>query len=61
MFTTFYDWIPVESANIDNIWFTFDRDDVNKELPESDIIIPKLGQINPIKRNKHEIDESFTH
>lgn len=28
-FTTFYDWIPIESANIDNIWFSFDREAVN--------------------------------
>jgi hypothetical protein len=25
-FTTFYDWIPIESCNIDNIYFSFDRD-----------------------------------
>lgn len=29
-FTTFYDWIPLESANIDNIWFSFDRDQANE-------------------------------
>jgi hypothetical protein len=23
-FTTFYDWYPVESVNIDNIYFSFD-------------------------------------
>lgn len=29
MFTTFYDWYPVESANIDNVFFSFDRDKIN--------------------------------
>ena len=29
-FVTFYDWIPVESENIDNIWFSFDREATNK-------------------------------
>ena len=24
-FVTFYDWIPIESENIDNIWFSFDQ------------------------------------
>lgn len=28
-FTTFYDWIPLESENIDNIWFSFDREAAN--------------------------------
>jgi hypothetical protein len=25
-FTTFYDWYPVESCNVDNIYFSFDKD-----------------------------------
>lgn len=25
-FITYYDWIPVESTNVDNIWYSFDRD-----------------------------------
>ena len=29
-FVTFYDWVPVESENIDNIWFSFDREATNK-------------------------------
>lgn len=32
-FVTFYDWIPIESENIDNIWFSFDRETFN-ELAE---------------------------
>lgn len=31
-FTTFYDWIPVESCNIDNIYFSFDRDQIDSVL-----------------------------
>ena len=31
-FTTFYDWIPVESCNIDNIYFSFDRDQMDSVL-----------------------------
>jgi hypothetical protein len=30
--TTFYDWIPVESCNIDNIYFSFDRDAIDAVL-----------------------------
>jgi hypothetical protein len=25
-FTTFYDWYPIESCNVDNIYFSFDKD-----------------------------------
>ena len=28
-FQTFFDWIPVESENIDNIYFSFDRDGID--------------------------------
>jgi hypothetical protein len=28
-FITFYDWIPLESENIDNIYFSFDRDGID--------------------------------
>lgn len=31
-FTTFYDWIPIESCNIDNIYFSFDRDQMDSVL-----------------------------
>lgn len=29
-FQTFFDWIPVESENIDNIYFSFDRDGIDE-------------------------------
>lgn len=29
-FQTFYDWTPIESANIDNIYFSFDREAANE-------------------------------
>jgi hypothetical protein len=28
-FVTFYDWIPLESENIDNIYFSFDKDGID--------------------------------
>lgn len=34
MFTTFYDWYPVESENIDNIYFSFDRESTNEIADE---------------------------
>lgn len=34
MFTTFYDWYPVESENIDNIYFSFDREQTNEIADE---------------------------
>jgi hypothetical protein len=38
-FTTFYDWIPLESSNIDNIFFSFDRDAVDDfKLYENEIV-----------------------
>lgn len=40
MFVTFYDWYPVESCNIDNIFFTFDKDqldDVYNQLNDTHI------------------------
>ena len=29
MFTTFYDWYPVESCNVDNIFFSFDKEQID--------------------------------
>jgi hypothetical protein len=29
-FVTFYDWYPVESCNVDNIYFSFDQDKVDQ-------------------------------
>ena len=72
-FQTFYDWYPVESANIDNIYFSFNKDDVYKQQVEYDkyfmdaIICNKLESgevvgesISPkFKQNKHFIDNAF--
>lgn len=69
MFQTFYDWIPLESENIDNIYFSFDRDGIEdlkgikpwsknihfKQANGSDISI-QLG----INIKKSLIDSAFT-
>lgn len=34
-FVTFYDWIPIESCNIDNIYFSFDKDQVDEVLNQT--------------------------
>lgn len=53
-FTTFYDWIPVESENIDNIWFTFDRDKVDE-------VYNATGTANSnVNINKAHVDKAFT-
>ena len=39
-FTTFYDWYPLQSANIDNVFFSFDKDQMDSVLnKEKNIII----------------------
>lgn len=59
-FSTFYDWIPIESENIDNIYFSFDREAVNDLVsgPGLDkvVFIPKNGQDAdkaPVYRDEH--------
>lgn len=40
-FTTFYDWYPLLSENIDNVWFTFDKEQINTVLdnnPEQNVV-----------------------
>lgn len=49
-FQTFYDWIPLESANIDNIFFTFDKNGIDEQVKESNINYPELF----IKNNQIE-------
>lgn len=46
MFTTFYDWCPVASENIDNVFFTFDREQANAiyEQNAGELPIWKHGQ-----------------
>lgn len=55
-FTTFYDWIPLESENIDNIYFSFDKD--YQEAPQSIPLKCTTENLN-IKINKHDIDPAF--
>lgn len=61
-FTTFYDWIPLESSNIDNIFFSFDRDAVDDfKLYENEIV--DLAAQDPSFKssnvNIHSIDPAF--
>ena len=46
-FQTFFDWIPIESENIDNIYFSFDRDKVDevKENTKDHILIPRFYKV----------------
>ena len=62
MFTTFYDWIPLESENIDNIWFSFDREAANEIMrgikPEYTLLTPGSDKYYYMK--KWKIDSAFT-
>lgn len=72
-FITFYDWCPVESVNIDNIYFSFDRDRLNaltelntnqvhtvvhKENPKGSVWSDDIYQY---KIKKFVIDYTFNH
>lgn len=59
--TTFYDWYPVESCNVDNIYFSFDQEQIDNVY---DNIVPEVQHISfdgskCIRSNKFFIDESF--
>ena len=46
-FVTFYDWYPIESCNIDNIYFSFDKDaieDTYNNKDKVDIFLPKISR-----------------
>jgi hypothetical protein len=63
-FITFYDWYPVESSNIDNIYFSFDKERFN-ELTSNDYK-PKINKVSIDTENKYltkkfNIDPAFTH
>lgn len=45
-FITFYDWYPVESCNIDNIFFSFDKEQIDETLQNK----PKSGVITKINQ-----------
>lgn len=60
--TTFYDWYPVESCNVDNIFFSFDQEQVDSVY---DNIVSEIQHINfdgvkCIRSNKFFIDNSFS-
>ena len=46
-FTTFYDWYPVESCNVDNIYFSFDKDQIESVLNQTntDVIIERIPEL----------------
>ena len=75
-FITFYDWCPIESVNIDNVYFSFDRDRFNKMLdpqgvPEKIVIQSHptessqyakfTNDITSYQTKKFNIDNSFNH
>ena len=55
-FQTFYDWIPVESENIDNIYFSFDRDGIVelRDNTKDYLIEPKFVGRNTSRINNRE-------
>lgn len=58
-FQTFYDWIPIESENIDNIFFTFDREKANElALTVRNDLIPSNYKEHYSVR-KSVIDDAF--
>lgn len=66
-FVTFYDWIPLESENIDNIYFSFDRDGIDFLQQQiytqtAPILISEDKEYEgiSINMNKHLIDKAFT-
>lgn len=69
-FTTFYDWYPVESVNIDNIYFSFDQERFNQLTsvdfkPEKNIPSPEqlmlTDGVTSYTVKKHKIDPMFNH
>lgn len=55
-FQTFFDWIPVESENIDNIYFSFDRDGIDevKHNTREYLLTPRYYAL---EKNKEQIDD----
>ena len=71
-FITFYDWYPIESCNVDNIYFSFNQEDIdhiyNKEITK-DIFYPTIkvstgsSSTSELKyqiSNKYFIDRTFS-
>lgn len=74
VFTTFYDWIPLESENIDHTYFSFDREKANQLYIEPinsielkpNALIPTEGKYVPNTSffttfKKDSIDKAFNH
>lgn len=64
-FQTFYDWIPLESANIGNVFFSFDRDainDINTNVSQFLLTPHQLGyQCKRLQQHKNvAIDKTFS-
>lgn len=61
-FTTFYDWYPIESENINNIYFSFDKDKSLEISPSNNILKLYINQnyytefADKIIIKKYEID-----
>lgn len=62
--TTFYDWYPIESCNVDNIYFSFDQEQIDKvyENKEDESLIKRFHPTNKKSYilNKYFIDQTFT-
>lgn len=62
VFTTFYDWIPLESANINNIFFSFDKDAIDElisqEYTSTEEDMSALS-VDVFEINRNTVDPSF--
>lgn len=58
---TFYDWYPIESCNVNNIYFSFDQDSIDgvfKNTPKC--WYPNITKTETMPINKYFIDKTFT-
>ena len=73
-FTTFYDWYPIDSCNVNNVYFSFDQEQVDTiyNNTSSTILYPDIEyykkisgswykqSIQKMTTNKYFIDKAFT-
>lgn len=59
-FTSFYDWIPLESENIDSVFFSFDKNQIDTLFNTEYKIIDFTSQkgVTKLKINSHHVDPS---
>lgn len=61
--TTFYDWYPIESCNIDNIFFSFDKEQIDEvykdEYQSPKDLLKNEPNFNSFKTNKFFMDKMF--